>query len=103
MTRQYGTEQQETERQLSDAAKNGKPMVACTYMGELGGPKMDGIIDGHAYSLLGVTEHDGQRFVILRNPWGSTEPGNDGKNDGVFELPLDKFAQQYTGVTVSDM
>jgi hypothetical protein len=89
--------------QLSDAAKNGKPMVACTYMGELGGPKMDGIIDGHAYSLLGVTEHDGQRFVILRNPWGSTEPGNDGKNDGVFELPLDKFAQQYTGVTVSDM
>jgi hypothetical protein len=43
--------------------------------------------------------------VTVRNPWGFFEPGavpeiplpfaSDGKNDGVFRLPLDKFVQYF--------
>eukprot|EP00913_Durusdinium_trenchii_P004034 g3736.t1 len=32
-----------------------------------------GIVKGHAYSLLRVEEVDGHRLVQLRNPWGNTE------------------------------
>ena len=37
----------------------------------------------HVYTVLGVGEENGQRYVHLRNPWGNTEPGRDGKCDGV--------------------
>lgn len=54
-----------------------------------------GLVHGHAYSVLGASEHDGAKYVTLRNPWGSTEPGNDGKDDGVFEMKLDDFVKYY--------
>ena len=41
---------------------------------------------GHAYAVLGVEEKDGQRVLLLRNPWGRGEPGNDGRNDGFFRV-----------------
>ena len=34
---------------------------------------IDGIAQGHAYSLLSVREEDGQQLVQLRNPWGKFE------------------------------
>ena len=45
-----------------------------------------GLVKGHAYAVLGVEEKDGQRVLLLRNPWGRGEPGNDGRNDGFFRV-----------------
>lgn len=33
----------------------------------------EGIIEGHAYSVQRVVEMDGQRLILLRNPWGRGE------------------------------
>ena len=49
----------------------------------------------HAYTVLEVLERDGERFVVLRNPWGKKEYGTDGKDDGTFELPLQVFTEQF--------
>ena len=32
-----------------------------------------GIIQGHAYTVLGTYELDGIVYVLLRNPWGAVE------------------------------
>ena len=57
------------------------------------------LVPGHAYTLTGVDYRDGT--VTLRNPWGRQEPtdenGNakDGVDDGLFEFPLAKFAENF--------
>lgn len=35
--------------------------------------KVDGLMGNHAYSVLRAVECKGKRFVVLRNPWGSSE------------------------------
>lgn len=60
-----------------------------------------GLVDGHAYSILGVNESTGR--VIVRNPWSSESyhgPGSDQENDGKFEVPWDIFKEAFTGVTI---
>jgi len=59
-----------------------------------------GVYANHAYSVLGVEEKNGEKFVKLRNPWGQSEYGNDGKNDGFFSLPLSKFTELYSSLYV---
>jgi hypothetical protein len=54
----------------------------------------------HNYSIVGAGEENGQKFVELRNPWGRTEPGNDGKDDGSFKLPLADFMKYYQGLNI---
>ncbi|KZT59293.1 cysteine proteinase [Calocera cornea HHB12733] len=47
-------------------------------------PSVNGLIVGHAYSVLRAIEHKGKRFVRLRNPWGSSEwtgPWSDGSKE----------------------
>lgn len=61
-------------------------------------PSERGVVADHAYTLLGVEEKNGQRLVQLRNPWGEREPGSDGRDDGVFSLPLDKFMTSFATV-----
>ncbi|KAK7031845.1 calpain catalytic domain-containing protein [Favolaschia claudopus] len=34
---------------------------------------VNGLIGGHAYSVLRAVEYNGKRFVVLRNPWGDSE------------------------------
>ncbi|CAG8503123.1 4000_t:CDS:2 [Ambispora leptoticha] len=34
---------------------------------------VSGLVDGHAYSILGSAEYQGTRLVKVRNPWGNTE------------------------------
>ncbi|KAF8802683.1 cysteine proteinase [Phlegmacium glaucopus] len=38
-----------------------------------GSPDVNGLIGGHAYSILRVKKCKGKRFVVLRNPWGASE------------------------------
>ena len=85
----------ETFKRISDAVKSGGAVVACSKSWE---PGVQGIVADHAYTLLGVSEKNGQKLVQLRNPWGEKEPGVDGKDDGIFELPIEKFLTAYAAV-----
>ncbi|MDX2015879.1 MAG: C2 family cysteine protease [Myxococcaceae bacterium] len=67
------------------------------------GPEPDryvntGLYGSHGYSLLGVVEENGQRFVELRNPWGFAEPAGNGADDGVFRLPIADVTKHFDGV-----
>jgi Calpain family cysteine protease len=55
-----------------------------------------GIHASHAYSIHGVEEVDGQKFVALRNPWGSGEPAGNGPDDGVFKIDAATFGKLFT-------
>ena len=56
-----------------------------------------GLVKNHAYAILGYEEVDGVRQLVVRNPWGNTEPGTDGRNDGLFRVPADQVAQWFVG------
>ncbi|HAN31541.1 MAG TPA: hypothetical protein DCQ06_08075 [Myxococcales bacterium] len=61
----------------------------------------------HAYTVLGAYEKGSgknrKRIVKLRNPWGRVEPGQDGKDDGIFELTLEDFMKFYSSVNIANM
>ncbi|GLB43254.1 putative peptidase C2 family protein [Lyophyllum shimeji] len=45
---------------------------------------VNGLMGGHAYSVLRAVEYKGKRFVVIRNPWGRTEwtgPWSDGSKE----------------------
>ena len=57
-----------------------RELALCEYLlgadspaGEDTDVSAQGIVHGHAYSLLRVEEFDGVQLVQLRNPWGGTE------------------------------
>ncbi len=76
---------------------------------------MPGIANGHAYSVLGVQHWNNANYVIIRNPWGHSEPSGDGvltgeyfkpnfmenerfrfgDNDGIFALRIDKVRENF--------
>jgi hypothetical protein len=89
-------------KSMQAAQEKGLPMTTATYGKD--GPEAERyagvrIYPWHAYTVMSVREEDGNKIVQLRNPWGSSEPGNDGKDDGIFELPLKDFAHYFSGVT----
>ncbi|KAK7052857.1 hypothetical protein VNI00_004176 [Paramarasmius palmivorus] len=50
--------------------------------------RVQGLLGGHAYSILRAMEHKGKRFVVLRNPWGESEwtgPWSDGSHNWTQE------------------
>lgn len=61
-------------------------------------PAEPGVVADHAYTLLGVEEKNGQKLVQLRNPWGEREPGHDGRDDGIFSMPIEKFMTSFATV-----
>lgn len=85
------------------AATDGQKMVVATTYGANPAQPLNGIVGAHAYTVMGVQEENGQKYVVLRNPWGYQEPGNDGNNDGVFRLTVDQFAQQFSGYDVGEV
>lgn len=54
-----------------------------------------GLCEDHLYAVIGVEERDGKRFIRLRNPWGHFEPGQDGNDDGEFEMSFEAYRQQF--------
>ncbi|MBL8921256.1 MAG: hypothetical protein JNJ54_20500 [Myxococcaceae bacterium] len=95
-----GSEDRLFNRIKSDIAK-GIPVAAGTHGSDQASRYTNtGVYANHAYSILGVEEKNGEKFVKLRNPWGQSEYGNDGKNDGFFSLPMKKFTELYSSMYV---
>lgn len=80
------------------AAAN-RPMTAPTHPK---GTSVDysgtGVYAWHMYTVLGAVEENGQKYIQLRNPWGRSEHGSDGKDDGIFKMKLEDFGRLYQGV-----
>jgi hypothetical protein len=86
---------------IKRAAANKQPMAAGTYgTTEAARYTNTGVYANHAYSVLGVEEENGTKYVKVRNPWGQSEHGYDGKNDGFFRIELGKFTELYQSLHV---
>ncbi len=83
-------------------AANKQPMAAGTYGTDQASRYTNtGVYANHAYTVMGAeVGADGKKYVQLRNPWGQSEPGNDGKNDGIFKLELSQFVNLYRALHV---
>ena len=84
---------------ITTAVDNKRPVAAGTH--DDGGPvnyTNTGVYGDHAYSVLGYEKQGTERYVILRNPWGESEPAGNGANDGVFKLKLAEFQKLYDNV-----
>ncbi|TNE45145.1 MAG: hypothetical protein EP343_28150 [Deltaproteobacteria bacterium] len=89
---------------MKEATESGHPMTASTYGKDSDeAERYSGkrVYAWHAYTVLGVEESEGKKYVNLRNPWGNSEPGNDGKDDGIFKLELAEFAHLYKSVAIA--
>jgi len=108
-------------RENSVGFKTFNPMTANTYgSGDMYNGSM--IVAWHAYTVLGWTLQNGNKYIILRNPWGVSEPSGLGttydgiitvldgnfwrpinmiSNDGVFALEISAFKMYYAGLCVA--
>ncbi|MGC4121822.1 MAG: C2 family cysteine protease [Myxococcales bacterium] len=87
---------------IKTATDKKQPMVAWTAPDNTAKPfSGTGLVGDHAYTVMGAEEKDGKKFVTLRNPWACTEPTGNGKDDGVFTLPLETFVKYYDGVGIA--
>jgi hypothetical protein len=98
----YSSNSTATADQLFDHIKrnasSSMPMTATTYGEDKEALYTNtGVHANHAYTVLGTSEENGTKYVQLRNPWGFSEGGNDGKDDGIFKLPLTDFVKLYQG------
>ena len=57
--------------------------------------KRGGIVPGHAHTIVDVREVGGETRVVLRDTFAEYEPSGNGPRDGVFELSLEEFKQQF--------
>lgn len=78
---------------MKAAHDEGRALVSGT--GGLEGVKVEGLVDMHMYSVVALSEENGEKVVTLRNPYGKTEPGADGKNDGVFRLSFREYRKYF--------
>jgi hypothetical protein len=106
-------------RENSMSMKTIHPMVAWTYgSGDYSGSN---IVANHAYTILGWALINNKSYIILRNPWGVTEPNglnsyqglisffdnsfwrpiNMIGNDGVFALEINAFKYYFAGMGVA--
>ncbi|HEX2735949.1 MAG TPA: C2 family cysteine protease [Polyangiaceae bacterium] len=86
---------------MLSAANDGRQVVVSTK-----DKGADGWVGHHAYTVVGTYEKDGETMVMLRNPWGSTEPdaADKGKkaNDGLFSVSLDELRKHVRGVSSNE-
>ena len=87
---------------LNSAFKSGLPVTAGTSYNQALYANT-GIVPTHAYTVTGVSVKNGQPFVTVRNPWGQVEWNGsaDGKNDGIFEIPLADFKKYFPYVSLT--
>lgn len=87
-------------KKLQSAFASGAAVVALSKPWE---PIAQGIVGDHAYTVLGVEVRGGEKLVTLRNPWGEREPGRDGRDDGIFTIPLEKFLSSFATVELAKL
>lgn len=107
-------------RENSMSFKTFNPMVAWTY-GSGKDYTGSNIVGNHAYTVLGWSTFNNKNYIILRNPWGVTEPNGlnsyqglisffDGSfwrpinvigNDGVFALEINSFQYYFAALGVA--
>lgn len=107
-------------RANSMSFKTINPMVAWTY-GSGKDYTGSNIVGNHAYTVLGWSTFNNKNYIILRNPWGVTEPNGlnsyqglisffDGSfwrpinmigNDGVFALEVNAFQNYFATLGVA--
>ncbi|MFC1611253.1 C2 family cysteine protease [Myxococcota bacterium] len=86
--------------QIKDAQAKKRPMTASTHHDNKRYTNKR-IYGDHVYSVLGVEEENGVRYVQLRNPWGESEPEGNGENDGFFRLEVTEFMELYRGLQIA--
>jgi hypothetical protein len=84
---------------IKRGGEQGRPMAAGTHDDKTRYANT-GVYADHSYSVLGTEESGGKKFVLLRNPWGESEAGSDGKNDGYFKLDIAQFMKLYDNVDI---
>lgn len=79
-----------------------EPMVAYTYdKGHADMYEGTGLVPWHTYAIFGTeAAPDGPR-VVLYNPWSEGEPGDDGRDDGVFRLSMPDFLRYFRNMNVA--
>jgi hypothetical protein len=88
---------------IKDKIDNKLPVSAGTYGDDQEARYTNtGVYADHSYSVLGYEEVNGQKMVILRNPWGESEPAGNGPNDGIFKLDIKTFCHLYQSVMSVD-
>jgi hypothetical protein len=87
---------------LEGALEAGEPLVAYTHgKGHEARYRDTGLSAWHTYAVLGLERGPGDPRVRLYNPWGRGEHGDDGEDDGVFEMGLDDFMKLFRNVNVA--
>jgi len=88
---------------IHDLEERGALMLANTYPLASGAGtdrpdaqhQREGIAPWHVYTVLGASlSRTGDPQVLLRNPWGFFEPGQD-QGNGFFQFPMSQFVTRY--------
>jgi hypothetical protein len=80
---------------IGDELAEGKAVTVAIYEPARYSP----LIGSHAYTVEAVeTDAQGQRTLILRNPWGIDGVGNDGRDDGYVRVTATQAYDSYWGV-----
>jgi len=100
---------------IQDALNGGRYVVAGTVGGGNDSKLLYGGVlqQSHAYSVHNAYEKDGQKLILLRNPWGvdnrngpnrtavkaAEDPSND--NDGFITITFDAFLKNFDDLSLS--
>ncbi len=90
---------------VSNAVNSGLPASAGTYGDK---DRYEGIklYANHNYAVLGAgyDETTNEPYLLLRNPWGQSEPDYhgkpDGKDDGIFKISMEDFDRYFLTYSV---
>jgi calpain family cysteine protease len=62
-----------------------------------------GVRNAHAYTVLGVSEENGQKFVTVRDPWGEVGWEHEQASHGELKLPLAEFSAIFDLLSIGDV
>ena len=101
----YRFSHQEVFETIRDTIEAGRPASAGTY-GDKSRYEGMKLYANHNYAILGggMDENTGEPYLILRNPWGQSEPdyngAPDGKDDGIFRINMEDFTNYFMTYSV---
>ena len=96
---------QEVFETIRDTIEAGRPASAGTY-GDKSRYEGMKLYANHNYAILGggMDENTGEPYLVLRNPWGQSEPdyngAPDGKDDGIFRINMEDFTNYFMTYSV---